>query len=1421
MTQTANCTGYAVKVFLRSYHACVLFNDGNLTCWGRGYTGALGQQMALTSPWVGRGAPDPPMGWLGVVRFANETRPVVDVAVGREHTCVLMREAGVPTATAEVRCFGSCSYGQCGRGDSSGIGNGMDTELTQESRMITNTTFFSANPVAVTAGHRSTCVLYEGGAVRCFGQLGRDRSGAVTEYGQTPAAMSALAPIDFGPGLNSVVVAMASMSADSTSASAHCFAFATGNIRCVGNNDVGQAGVGTTTPVYFAELANETLTPAAQLPLVGVGTHIACTGYPACSPEAPQNKSCVPCAPGAFFEAGSGPGGSGSCTLCKAGTTNPSAHRASCLPCAAGTFLAANGSSLDPALACSLCPTSFASGPGSKACTKCPLGTNAPGLGQPSCLACGLNRYGYADPATGGSLCADCPPNAVTLTATAASAASCQCKPNAVRQPDGSCSCAAGYSFVTAPFGPGSCSACPAGYFKDSVSNTAPCVVCPGDASAGLLPTAVPASLSPGTSLSSCTCDHIPGAIRAQAPPGGTLPAGPSGCTCPAGYTFSAERKACEPCASTHFKEGPGTGPCAPCPLRAVILPQPGGFSPGVSASQCACPPNSAVVAGSCACLPGFTLDPATRECVLCRAGTWKNTTSDQGCLACPDLAGTNATLSSPAASPAACRCVPGALELPPEDGDTSLPFRCLCGPGFEGRGGACVPCPATALAATFKPTASAGQCLPCPVHAVANSTARTGCACRAFAALTPDGSACVCLPGYAWNAGSLACEPCPVGTYKPSASDAACTPCPETATTSAAGAVNASSCVCPLGSELSAADATCLCQPGFGGQGTRASPCLPCGPLEARNSTGKGPCTPCPANARSANLGSTCTCDDLHYSVTEANGAMACAECPSGARCTGGVVEARAGFWRPDTGVALFFQCLPLSACLDGGRCAQGHMDFLCARCDSERGYRKTVSGKCVECRKPNALLIAVTVTPILLLILVYLYRSANGQKQAKLTILLNFIQFMAQTGVDASSVRWMSVLDLGLLDLAPNSCIVPGGFGTRMAMHLLLPIALLAFVGVNYLACQVYKRVRKLPSLRDSLGVPLSTKCLRLCISILLWTYFLTTKTAIRVLSCRSIAGRSVLRVDPSVRCWTGIHWTYVGWATTFLAIFSFGVPLLLYFLLVKRSSLPGFLRRVNLVFLTEIYAEGSYWWELVYLLRRGVFIIVAISLSDYSQWRGFGLLVLLNISYAAHMWRKPFADPDNSVIEGYALQALMIAFLLEMATAQSAPGGAEVTGAGLVIVILFAIVCCMILFGLGRDLWGTPRATPASGRLSLAFVSPSRAASAMDQPQDQPGQGREGFQDGALHPPFPSGIFLVPSYHHHYPGGGGGAGYAAQGDDSEDWETADSFTKPSSHPTFLTFPRLVAMPPLVDIQPAQPPPLEDVDPDLPLPD
>jgi hypothetical protein len=1350
------------------------------------------------------------MGALGVVRFANETRPAVDVAVGREHTCMLMRAtaaAGGPAPMGEVRCFGSCGYAQCGQGSTSGLGNGMDTELTVETRIITNTTFFSKNPVAISAGHKSTCVLYEGGLVRCFGQLGRDRALLATEFGTTPSAMSFLPPLNFGPGPNNLVVAMASMTSDSTSASvsAHCFAFATGNIRCVGTNDFGQAGVGTTVPVYFAELANETLTPPAQLPLTGVGSHSACTPYPACWPGAPVNNSCVPCAPGAFYDARAG-----ACSLCAAGSSNPLSHQFSCRPCAAGTSLAANGSSLDPAQACSLCPTSYAAAAGAAACSKCQLGTYAPGVGQPACLACGLNRYGYADAATGASLCADCPANAVTVTATAASPSACQCRPNAVRQPDGSCVCAAGYSFVTAPVGPGSCSPCPAGYFKDAVSNTAPCVACPGDTTAGLLATSVPAALSPGASLASCTCDHIPGAVLSLSAAGGAA----AGCTCPAGLTFSATRRACEPCPATHYKDAPGTGPCTACPLRATVL-----SGLGTSRSQCACPPNSVAAAAaggssSCACLPGFTLDPVTLDCVLCRAGTWKNVTSDADCLACPELSATNATLAAPPVSPAACSCVSGAVQLPAAP-DAALPFRCLCGPGFERDPllGSCVPCPATALAATFKPAASAGQCLPCPAHAVASSPARTGCACRALANLTADGSACVCAPGHAWDAASLSCAPCPVGTYKPLFSDAACTPCPETAITVGVGAVNLTACLCPLGSELSLASATCLCQPGFGGQGTLAQPCLPCGPLEARNTTGKGPCAPCPANARSAMQGSACACDDLHYSVTEANGAMACVECPSGGRCTGGVVEARAGFWRPSTDVALFFQCLPVSACLEGGRCARGHTDFLCARCDVEGGFRKTVSGRCVECRKPNALIITLTVTPLLLLILLYLYRSANGQKQAKLTILLNFIQFMAQTGVDTSAVRWMSVLDLGLLDLAPNSCIVPGGFGTRMAMHLLLPIALLLFVGVNYLACQVYKRARKLASLRDSLGVPLSTKCLRLCISILLWTYFLTTKTAIRVLSCRTIAGRHVLRVDPSVQCWTGVHWTYVGWATAFLSIFSFGVPLLLYFLLVRRSSLPGFLRRVNLVFLTEIYAEGSYWWELVYLLRRGVFIIVAISLSDYAQWRGFGLLVLLNLSYAAHVWRKPFADPDNTVIEGYALQALMVAFLLEMATAQSPSGGPEVRGAGVVILILFTLVACMILFGLGRDLWGTPREIAHSGRLSSAFVAPGRGPLG----QDTPGADANANADAAgqaqpapvIQPPFPAGIYLAPSF----PAYALHPDVAAGGGASEDWETADSFTKPSANPTFLAFPRLVAMPPLVDLQqPSQPPPLEE---------
>jgi len=96
------------------YHACAITDDGALSCWGYAPHGALGLGSALYSP--------------GPVKYSDtgvETgrvsvdlggRPVLQVAVGEEHSCAIV-------ADGTLHCWGYNASGQLGLGDLENRGN--------------------------------------------------------------------------------------------------------------------------------------------------------------------------------------------------------------------------------------------------------------------------------------------------------------------------------------------------------------------------------------------------------------------------------------------------------------------------------------------------------------------------------------------------------------------------------------------------------------------------------------------------------------------------------------------------------------------------------------------------------------------------------------------------------------------------------------------------------------------------------------------------------------------------------------------------------------------------------------------------------------------------------------------------------------------------------------------------------------------------------------------------------------------------------------------------------------------------------------------------------------------------------------------------------------------------------------------------
>mmetsp|Transcript_1174 Transcript_1174/g.4597 ORF Transcript_1174/g.4597 Transcript_1174/m.4597 type:complete len:225 (-) Transcript_1174:3883-4557(-) len=218
-----------------------------------------------------------------------------------------------------------------------------------------------------------------------------------------------------------------------------------------------------------------------------------------------------------------------------------------------------------------------------------------------------------------------------------------------------------------------------------------------------------------------------------------TVVSGSLVCACPAGT--EVDGLSCAVCERGTFSDGAVSISCTSCPFGAATS-----TVRSTSADECACPSNSALVAGRCVCLAGFesTLLQPGDACAACGIGTFKADRDSSACAACPRGAST-ADVGAMARSDCVC---------PAHSSLTADGAACECDAGYTGvlseRGDECVPC----AAGTFKPLPGPALCDACLSGATTADVAALSdaeCQCRpgSYPERTAGGGVMSCWVGY------------------------------------------------------------------------------------------------------------------------------------------------------------------------------------------------------------------------------------------------------------------------------------------------------------------------------------------------------------------------------------------------------------------------------------------------------------------------------------------------------------------------------------------------------------------------------------------------------------------------------------------------------------------------------------------------
>lgn len=228
-------------------HSCVVFDGGRVRCWGLNDQGQLGYGHvdAIGDNELPSAAGDVDVGGA-----------VTQISTGYRHTCALL-------TSGQVRCWGDGTHAALGLGHTDTIG---DNEKPSAAAPVD----VGAPVRFVGAGKYHTCVLLDGGRVRCWGEAGVGQTG----HGDTATVGDDESPSAVGD------VALAGPAVQLAVGLTHtCALLADGSVSCWGDGDGGR--LGHAVPDVVGD--DETPAEVGPVPLGAKAVHLAAGGAHTCA----------------------------------------------------------------------------------------------------------------------------------------------------------------------------------------------------------------------------------------------------------------------------------------------------------------------------------------------------------------------------------------------------------------------------------------------------------------------------------------------------------------------------------------------------------------------------------------------------------------------------------------------------------------------------------------------------------------------------------------------------------------------------------------------------------------------------------------------------------------------------------------------------------------------------------------------------------------------------------------------------------------------------------------------------------------------------------------------------------------------------------------------------------------------------------
>ena len=475
------------------------------------------------------------------------------------------------------------------------------------------------------------------------------------------------------------------------------------------------------------------------------------------------------------------------------------------------------------------------------------------------------------------------------------------------------------------------------------------------------------------------------------------------------------------------------------------------------------------------------------------------------------------------------------------------------------------------------------------------------------------------CDPGmFSHQNGGVRCQECPVGRFVGDKGQKACSLCAKGKYSVAVKAVICIACP-PLSTtqDLGAAsNANCICTKDYFAQKT---------------DDGTKTCTACPPNSRTIASGarnsSYCICQngywkpDANVSAPSSlsSSPAECLVCPAFSACREGTAPATiAGYWKVPwrdeilapilanndstrrlSLLAPRLQCLEPTACLGGttnetcGILYNQHSP-LCASC-ARGAYKQAASFRCVACEKEYSnsvlfMMLVIFATLFIIVIFTWATVAAGGEASSVDVVILKIAinSGIISAGASAFPLKWppavvtmfqmyavASASAIG--DSLSADCVLRSGMRPVQAWGLTMVIIP---PGVLFLWVALFGTMTLVSKNKQYWRVylPVST------IVTLTFAHPVVTKAAVKLLACRTVAGKPYLDADFNISC-NSVEYIVWGFlAVPLLVVFTFGVPII-YTVIMYRHVKTGTLEDHRNIygFFFSGFRREIWWFEL----------------------------------------------------------------------------------------------------------------------------------------------------------------------------------------------------------------------------------------------